>query len=318
MNILKTLKNSYYVPGSDASWIGSAFKRTVYRQVPEFPRLVQIETRTGCNASCVFCPISDKEADVPKGRMTDVLFEKIVKEIGKYGTTRRISPYLTNEPFVDKTIVEKSRYIKRHVPKAKVVITTNAGVLFPRVVDDILRDNPFHAIYISMQGIEKGPYEATMQGSLVFEETKQNVEYLIRERNRLCPGLQITVTMVKTHLIDTEAAVRYWRSLGVEAKCTALENRGGSIADFDGLSTEEGRLFRDCTRLFKNAYITFDGDMVLCCADYYREVVLGNVRDRSIHDVWNSPLAQETRRAFVQGNMENNSLCANCQIAPLI
>jgi len=23
MNILKTLKNSYYVPGSDASWIGT-------------------------------------------------------------------------------------------------------------------------------------------------------------------------------------------------------------------------------------------------------------------------------------------------------
>jgi len=263
----------------------------------------------------VFCPYKDSYNEVPKGRMSDELFEKIVAEIARFGVTRRVSPYLMNEPFLDKTILEKSRYIARHVPGCKVVITTNAGKLTKDVVDDIVQDNPFRAIYISMQGIEKGPYESTMGGSLVFEETKRNVEYLMEQRNKHLPGLKIVMTMIKTSAIDAESAVRYWKSLGAESKYTVLENRGGNLPGFNELNVGSKRVFKDCTRLFKHAYILFNGDMVLCCTDYYKTMVLGNVGETSIHDVWNSPRAVELRRNFIKGDLRDNPLCAKCVIS---
>jgi len=179
----------------------------------------------------------------------------------------------------------------------------------------MLADNPFHALYISMQGIEKGPYEATMGGSLVFEQTMANVEYLIAQRNARAPGLKIVVTMVKTSAIDAEAAVRFWRGKGVDAKYTVLENRGGNIETFDRLNAGQKRAFKDCTRLFKHAYILFDGDMVLCCTDYYKTMVLGNVADSSVYEVWNSPRAKAIRRNFLRGDLSENLLCAQCYVS---
>jgi radical SAM protein with 4Fe4S-binding SPASM domain len=317
MNLYQRIKSSYYVPGADSNPARDRLKQLLYRRVPSFPRTVQIETRTGCNGACIFCPQGDTGAKLPRGAMPRQLFERIVTEIGREGVTTRVSPYLTNEPFLDLEIVEKSRFLRRVVPHCKVVITTNGGPLTAEIVEDIARDNPFRAIYISMQGIEKEAYERTMRGSLVFEETKRNVEYLIDQRNARMPELKIVITMVKTKEIDAEAAVRYWQSRGVEAKYTVLENRGGNLTQFEALLTGQKRRFRDCTRLFKAACITFDGDMVLCCTDYYRTMVLGNVRDRSIREVWNSPRASAIRRDFIRGDLRNNPLCARCAVGNL-
>jgi radical SAM protein with 4Fe4S-binding SPASM domain len=182
-------------------------------------------------------------------------------------------------------------------------------------VDDIVKDNPFRSIYISMQGIEKEAYEETMRGSLVFETTLANVEYLIEQRAKYLPKLEIVVTMVKTNRIDADRAVEYWKQRGVKSQYTILENRGGAIHDFEQIAAGRKRLFKNCTRLFKNAMITFDGDMVLCCVDYYRKVVLGNVKKNSIAEVWNSPRATEIRRKFLAGDLSDNPLCASCFVA---
>lgn len=307
--------NRYYIPGTDDNFLKDLYNRFACRKVPEFPKTVQIQTITGCNAACVFCPYPDSYDKVPKGKITDELFEKIVDEIADYGVTRRISPYLMNEPFLDKTILEKSRYIKRKIPRSKLVITTNAGVLSREIVDDLVRDNPFNAIYISMQGLQKEAYEDSMRGSLVFEKTKENVEYLIGQKKEHMPELNIVITMIKTSLIDAESAVKYWKSLGVDSKYTALENRGGNISNFDELNVAEKRVFKDCSRLFKHAYIMFNGDLVICCTDYYKTMVLGNIAESSIYEVWNSKRAVDIRQKFIKGDLSENPLCAKCEIA---
>ena len=277
--------------------------------------MVQIQTRTGCNAACVFCAYPDASGKTPKGRMSDGLFEKIVAEIADHNVTQRISPYLMNEPFLDSGIIEKARYIKKHVPKARIVLTTNGSLLTEAVVDDLVRDNPLRALYISMQGIEKEPYQESMGGAMVFEKTKENVERLIAKRNQHAPDLKVVVTMIKTNRIDTDKAVAHWKALGVESKYTKLENRGGNNKAFEALNAGERRRFLDCVRLLKNAYILFNGDMVLCCTDYYKTMVLGNVGESSIHEVWNSPRAWEIRKDFLRGDLSRIPLCDDCYIS---
>ncbi len=314
-SFLKKWRKSFYIPGTDDRWWVDKLKSIFLRKVPNFPSTIQIQTKTGCNGGCIFCPYTISVEHVPKGSMTDELFKKIVHEIAQYNKTRRISPYLMNEPFLDPLILERSRYIKKIIPKAKIIITTNGSKLSPDIVDEILKDNPFHHIFISMQGIEKEPYEQTMRGSLKFEETKRNVEYLIQKRNECCSKLKITITMVKTNLIDVEKAVKYWQSLGVNSKYTALENRGGNTATFRKLLPGKAVHFKHCTRLFKQAYIMFNGDMVLCCTDYFKKIVLGNVAESSIYEVWNSPHALKIRQDFLRGDFSNNPLCASCLIS---
>lgn len=318
MGLLKSVKTRYYVPAPEDPVPLRLWRSALRRRVPNFPRTVQFETHSACNAACVFCPYSDTIQSQPRGRMSEELFGKIVEEMAHH-RVRRISPYCNNEPFLDPRMVERLGLIHRRVPGAKIVLTTNASRLDEATVDGLLEEDALHALYISFQGVEKEGYEATMRGSLVFEKTLANVERLIAKW-KAAGGearFKIVVTMVATNLIDAEKAVAFWRARGVQSKWTALENRGGNIRAADSLAPGRTplRRYANCTRLFKQAYILWNGDMVLCCTDYTRKVLLGNVAETSIEQVWNAPKAVAIRRLYAEGRMDRIPLCRDCTIS---
>lgn len=318
MNVLRRLKTRFYVPSPEDPLPARLWRSATSRRVPEFPRTVQFETHSVCNGACVFCPYPESAKTQPMGFMARELFEKIVEEVAKH-PIRRISPFLNNEPFLDPDMVQKLRYIRERVPGARIVLTTNGSRLDAATVDALLERDVLHSLFISFQGVEKEAYEASMKGSLVFERTLANVENLI-ERWKAAGGtrrFRIVVTMVATNQVDLDRAAGYWRARGVESQWTALENRGGNVAAATALAPA-GRPFGgfgDCTRLFKQAYILFNGDMVLCCTDYTRKMVLGNVTESSIEEVWNGPKARAARRLFAEGRYDAIPLCGSCEIS---
>lgn len=318
MNIIKFFKTRYYVPSEKDSLLKRSFYSLTSRKVPKFPKTVQFETHSACNAACIFCPYSFTHQSQPKGFMSDDLFRKIVAEL-KLHKVRRISPYMNNEPFLDKDMVNKLVYIKKEIPDSKIVLTTNGSRIFKDVADNLVKYNPLDYLYISFQGVEKEGYEETMRGSLKFEETMENVLYLISrlKQSKAKKPFKVIVTMVATNKIDPVKAVNFWKEKGVLAKWTPLENRGGNISKFNELKPKDftSRRFVNCTRLFKQAYILFNGDMVLCCTDYTRKVVLGNVEKTSIEEVWNNKKAQSIRRLFFEGRIDQIPLCKECKIA---
>src|SRR6058998_2072118 len=101
--------NRYYLPDTEAPILSRLVNRLTRRPVPEFPRTVQLETQTGCNADCVFCDYGTSYARQPKGRIDWDLFRKIVDECAQH-RLRRFSPYLTNEPLADKRLLERLQY----------------------------------------------------------------------------------------------------------------------------------------------------------------------------------------------------------------
>ena len=311
--------NRYYFdhPG-DSLWT-RARNRLTRRPVPDFPRTIQIQTFTGCNADCIFCPYGETYATQPKGKMSIEIFHRIIDEAAEH-FVRRISPYLMNEPLMDRDLFDKVRYINKKTPDCKVVITSNGHFLTPPMVEKILElGSGIHELYISFQGIEKEAYEKTMRGNMNFERTLANVDHLIEAQSRR--GLErpkLWITMVDTSLIDARKAVAYWRSRGVASKYTTLENRGGNIRNAEAFSkTRAMANYTTCTRLFKQAYIMFNGDLVLCCVDYRREQVLGNITQSSVYEVWNGPVAREIRRRYLAQEFGQLPLCGACKIDEL-
>jgi MoaA/NifB/PqqE/SkfB family radical SAM enzyme len=315
--VVKSIKiNKYYMPEPGDGLLAIMRKRATRRPVPSFPRTLQIQTVTGCQADCIFCPFGSTFDFQPKGRMDEGLFRRIIAEAKAHGV-RRISPYLMNEPFIDKDLFKRIRYIHEQIPDSKVVVTTNGGLLTKDRVDEMLGiGEALHALYISFQGIEKDAYEKTMRGSMHFEHTMVNVNYLLeQQRRKMLEWPKVWITMVSTDVIDAGKAVAYWKSRGVRSKYTALENRGGNIADAESFSkSHHMSYFSTCTRLFKQGYINFNGDMVLCCTDYSRKQVLGNITDSSIAEVWNGPTAVSIRRRFLGDQIHTIDLCRDCKV----
>jgi len=305
----------YYVDEPGDALLTLGMKRVTRRPIPPFPRTVQVETIAGCNADCVWCPYGKIHPAPPAGRMPQDRFERIVEECARNGVTR-FSPYLTNEPLLDPQIFDRIRFARQAMPRAKIVITTNGAPMTPDVIDRLLSlDGALHALYISVQGISKRGYEETMGGTIRFEKVLANVNHLIAEmRARKLRRPKVWITMVATNLVDAPRAVAYWRRRGVRAKYTALENRGGNIAGAPGMAIGKMGYYSDCPRMFKQAYICWDGVMVLCCTDYRRSHILGNVFDSGISAVWGSPLAEETRRRFLTGRIHTIALCGACRV----
>jgi MoaA/NifB/PqqE/SkfB family radical SAM enzyme len=313
---VKLKLSKYYLPDPRDGVFEALRKRLTRRPVPRFPRNIQIQTGTGCNADCVFCPYGSTYESQPKGVMSWDLFRRIVDETARY-PVRRISPYLMNEPFADKHIFEKIAYINEVNPRAKVVITSNGSYLTPPMVEKLLAlGDGVHELSLSVQGVDKDAYERTMRGRMSFERTMENVDHLIRTmRERRLSRPRLWITMVDTEIIDARKAVAYWKSRGVSSRYTRLENRGGNIADANSFSrSHQMQYFSACTRLFKQMYIMFNGDVVLCCTDYTRKHVLGNVRERTLYEVWNGEEAVSARRRFLEGRFQELPLCGECRI----
>jgi len=309
------LKNRYAILEPQDGILGRWRKRLLYRRVPDFPRTVQIQTRTGCNADCIWCPYGETFPTQAKGVMDPALFERIIDECARH-KVRRLSPYLMNEPFLDRDLPKKIRFMHEHCPTAKVVVTSNGSMLRPDVVKEVLDLGPaLHALYISFQGMEKESYEKTMRGAMKFEQTLENVNYLVDEmkrRNARYP--EVWITMVDTNIIDAKKAVRYWQGRGVRSKYTTLENRGGNIKEAGAIAHTKMDYYTTCTRLMKQAYILFNGDMVICCTDYSRQMVLGNMAGSSVYDVWHGPTAMAFRRAYLNHRFDELPLCKVCKV----
>jgi radical SAM protein with 4Fe4S-binding SPASM domain len=59
-------------------------------------------------------------------------------------------------------------------------------------------------------------------------------------------------------------------------------------------------------------YIGYNGDVLLCCMDWRRQVVLGNVRRQTLREVWHGERYREYRRLQAQHRSHDLDLCRDC------
>lgn len=89
---------------------------------------VEIETRSGCNGDCGFCPMNHKIDHRLHESMDFKTFSKIIKELENIDYRGYISYFSNNEPLLDNRIIQFIRYGRKHLPCATHSLFTN-GIL---------------------------------------------------------------------------------------------------------------------------------------------------------------------------------------------
>jgi MoaA/NifB/PqqE/SkfB family radical SAM enzyme len=284
------------------------------RPLPAFPVNIQIQTQTGCNAHCRFCPNQSTSARLPSGRMDEDMFFRLIDEAVKQ-PVKRISPYLMNEPLADPRLPDLIRYIAdRKQPMTRIKINTNASFLDETMAERLI-ESGLDRLHVSFHGIRRETYEASM-GNLSWEKNLANVNGFIElKERRKAKTPKLKITMVHTKAIDQELdEIReYWNSRGITVNIHAFENRSHSAVEERGLNALPMRALSDCDRLMEQAYILWNGDCVLCCVDWERTTVLGNVSDGGLQSVWQNENYLRFRRNYLEGNVEG-TLCAGCKV----
>jgi len=78
-------------------------------------------------------------------------------------------------------------------------------------------------------------------------------------------------------------------------------NRGGLIDQLPGANSLKGAT--SCS-VPENVHVGLDGEVMLCCNDYERKNVRGNILNMSLKEIWFSPSFVELRHSLKRGNFE--------------
>jgi MoaA/NifB/PqqE/SkfB family radical SAM enzyme len=285
-----------------------------YDVPPVFPERLHIQTISYCNARCVFCAYPQVKNTISHGIMDDALYARIIDEAAPY-RLKRVALLLMNEPLLDRKLPERIAYAKQKMGAAtEVTITSNGSILTPKIVERLL-DSGLDRIKISVEGLTRETYERVM--GLDFQRTMDGINRLIEARHsRAAAAPKLVLSMVNIGLNEQELRryKRYWKQRGVKATFVAFENKGGNVRDDESLHPFGLTPFKRCYRFNRCAYILYNGDMIPCCADWSRTVVLGNVRDSSIRDLFHGETLTAMREHFRQGAYDRLPLmCRNCK-----
>lgn len=305
----------YFMPQPGANFIQNAiiWARTGKRFRPSFPRAVQFQTLSACNAKCVFCPHCQSPKEIPHGRMEDGLIKKIVDECGRH-LVGRVSPYLTNEPLMDKRMPAILKSIKKAAFwPVKTKINTNAALLTDEVGKALI-DAGLNQLWISVNGYSTQSYADSM--ALDFDQTMRNIDtFLNNKKNMGKSQPKVTITTIRTKLVEHELenAKAYWAKRDVKFSIHHLDNRSGEDVT-SGIRPERETHTRkqNCDLFLKQAYIVENGDMIICCHDWRQSVVVGNIARTSIAEVWNSDYFKGLIYEYYAGKFDNIEICRNC------
>jgi molybdenum cofactor biosynthesis enzyme MoaA len=282
--------------------------------VPPPPDHVQIQTVTGCNASCIFCPNGKTQRRIPMGhRMDWDLYRSIVDQCIELGV-RRYSVYLMNEPMLDPELPKRIAYITTRIQNPQYVkVTSHGGLMTERMAKGLL-DSGLHKLKISVQSLKPDTYWNIMR--LPLQKTLRNIDRLLELKKQggyKLPRLEI----VLVDSIQTRAEIpsirRYWQERDIRLYIEPVENRADqqSIRD-SAISAEKLRAFIWCRRLLEQIYILYDGRMVQCCADWEQRSIMGDLTRERLVDIWFGSCYSDRRRRFLSGDVKG-MICACCR-----
>ena len=89
-----------------------------------------------------------------------------------------------------------------------------------------------------------------------------------------------------------------------------LKNRAGSIFK---KSTDMAN--KPCLRPSRQLVINWNGNLLLCCNDYYENYVFGNVKNESILEIWESEDFKKYREILsIAGGRKQIDICSKCDM----
>ena len=293
---------------------------------------IQLDPNGLCNAGCWFCPVSTLRNPKNQINQMDInLFDKIISEIVNLKGDL-INPNLHfiycshyNEVLLYKHFESMLKILNKN--KLSICILTNGVPLTPKKIDLINKHQPaVSMIAINAPVYEKRLFEKrTGMKEVMFDKLIKNIDYA--SNNLYNPNLLLLhINGINEHSniiklknfpdlekneMQNQVAIaqKLFPSIKIYEQWNLID-RAGLLKDVMLNKIPEGEVIgcsvkRDTEWL----HISPKGDVFLCCNDYYMEYSYGNLKHKTIKEIWFSKERDlVNKRAF-------NSICKECSSA---
>lgn len=287
-------------------------------RTPSKPLTLLLLINRGCNLRCVFCDLWSDHRNMPVDERVVPLFDEALA----IGT--RTLVLTGGEPFLHPDLFRAVRAAKAR--GMGVNITTN-GTLLDRRWEEVVTSG-VDSLSFSVDGLEtthdrlrgrKGAWQRTMAAmerviahggigvSVYFTVTRDNVRELVEVYEQVrALGARFDFWPVNDApdlYLRTEDDARAWREAvaHIAARETDVAERVGYY--LRGLDYHAGRMGPVRCLGFVDQYgVRFDGALLPCCVWGGDGLVVGNVFERPLRELWHAPEVQRFReQMFAQG-----------------
>ena len=265
--------------------------------ITPFPLHVDLESASTCNMDCPMCYRS-KLKDT--GQMNFDLFKKAIDEC-ETNNVFSIRLSWRGETLTHPRIKEMIAYATNKIKN--VSFLTNAFYIDDDMIDCFI-ENAINYVSVSFDGIKEN-YEKIRYPAKFEESYKRLARLRDKKRATGANRPQVRVCTIWPAIRDDPDA--YYKTMK-EVSDYIVYN---PYINFKGPMQIKPDFI--CQYPWERIVVASNGQAQCCTGWNADDIVLGNIMDKSIYDMWHSDLMNKIRRVHSEGHRMSLNSCANCR-----
>jgi len=304
------------------------------------PFVYQIETTNACNMTCVMCPrttLMDRPIDSMEmedfkavvDAMPDFSEEELARwddYVQKHGLetslenakdedyfyyficAQAVTLHGFGDPLLDKQLVERVQYCTDR--GKKTYFSTNPVNISLKVMDR-LGQAGLSFLKFHLDGVDN---ESQLKYRGRVDKTYQKSQQKVLDTLNLFKEKGYPTKLVLTKLkfnnddaLDQEF-LDFWKQHDVFAYIKNQHNRW-LYEEEDAVDNSAEYMQRYCEFPWTSLSLLQDGSVVPCPLEYNADLVLGNVKEESLSEIWNGKTYDAFRKMHATGNFPANHFC---------
>lgn len=286
------------------------------------PFVVFVDPASACNFLCPFCPTGHRDMIDETGRFQGVmklpLFKKIIDDLHEFEKPIKVlRMYKDGEPFLNKNLASMIAYAKLSGTVEYIDTTTNGSLMTPERLGPVLEAG-LDKINISVDGMNREQYRKFTGFDFDFGKFVEHVKWL--DANK---GNCEVVIKIPGDLINDIQRQEFLDTFGDYCDRIFIENFAPCWPEFDveahtGIKITQGiyqqpiKPTDTCPYIFYSVSINADGLVSSCFLDWGRKLLIGDMNQQTLREVWHSNKMNALRRQHLEGRRGENPVCSNC------
>lgn len=290
-------------------------------QIPA-PKSVKVELTARCDFQCFFCASHHRLRD--KSDMNIDFFRGLCHQMREAGV-EELGVFYLGESFILRNLAEYIRIAKQEVGFPYVFLTTNGLKAAPHRVAEVMEAG-LDSLKFSFNWADADQFaQVTGMPGKLHAEVIGNIKAAQGIRNA---GGYTCGIYASSILYDGEQqermreAVADIRPFVDEHYYLPLYNQGSQTTEValeHGYRPTAGNMGRigalrkpvPCWSAFTEGHVTWDGHLSACCFDHSHSWQMGDLKEVTFLDAWNSLPFQALRQAHLDENLEGTP-CEQC------
>jgi len=291
-------------------------KRTeLHSEIPlETPYCIFVDPSDACNFKCKFCM---NQKIVKPSVMPFSLFTKIIDDLNEFkNPVKTIRLYGFGEPLINPSFCNMVKYAKQSKNVLNVDTTTNASLLNPKLIDEIVNSG-IDRINVSISTIDTKKYrDFTNNSTVTYEYILEMLTILFKNKPK---SLTLFIKTDGDYLSEEEQKKFIDTFTPISDGC-ALEHTMNCWRDFEVKDVNKevgiyGQPLEDvqvCPYVFYSFLIHADGYASSCFLDWNKKMIIGDVKNESVYSLWNDKSFNSLRKMMLSKERKNHVLCSSC------